>query len=263
MECHCRGAEILHISKSYIGREVLVLELRYVHDWPGTKPEAFEAQKEVMPLVKTRGNGEDPELVAAVDTAYGYGGETLYAAAVVLTFPDLEEVERSYHIGKVEFPYIPGLFYYREGPVIVEVLKKLQTEPDVVMLDGHGIAHPRECGIACHIGVDFDTATVGCSRKLLTGKHMPVRDLKGNYQPIRLRNKEVGLAYRSKDGVKPLFISPGHMCDLEYAKDVVIRCLRGFRMPEPLRLAHLFANKFKRHEDKESRKDLEAESKQI
>jgi len=148
----------------------------------------------------------------------------------------------------VSFPYIPGLYYYREGQIIVEVLKKLQAEPDLLMVDGHGIAHPKSCGIACHLGIDFDMMSIGCARKLLVGNNVPVRELKGNYQPVRFRGKEVGVAYRSKDGVKPIFISPGHQCDTEYARNIIIRCLRGFRMPEPIRLAHLFANKYKRHE---------------
>ena len=238
------------------------MELRYVHTWPTTKQEAFEAQQAVIPLVKIRECPGPPETIAAIDTAYGVGGEMLYASAVVLTFPELKEVERTYHHGKVSFPYIPGLFYYREGPIIVDTLRKLKSDPDLLVIDGHGTAHPRCCGIACHIGVAFDRPAVGCARKLLVGTHMPVRELKGNYQPVRHRGKEVGLAYRTKDNVKPLYISPGHLCNLEYAREMLVKCLRGFRMPEPLRLAHLFANKYKRYEEKNRKAGSPIASKQ-
>lgn len=195
---------------------------------------------------------EEPRLVAAVDAAYGYGGEMLYASAVVTTFPEIEIVERSFFFGEMTFPYLPGLLFYREGSVILKALAKLQNEPDIIIVHGHGIAHEHGCGQASHVGLAFDKPTIGCARKLLAGRVRQVPEVKGGSQPIILGNREVGLAYRSKDNVKPIFISPGYRCDLKLARDVVVRNLRGYRLPEPLRLAHLFANKYKRRMDKQT-----------
>ena len=229
------------------------MKLHYVHEWPPTKHKAIDIQRDVATKIKLHGNTDDPKLIAAVDTAYGFGGEKLYASAVVLSFPQLEEVERVYHFDKVTFPYFPGLFYFREGPIMVQALAKLESDPDLIIVHGHGTAHPQRCGIACHVGFDFDKPTIGCARRLLVGTHRPVPDLKGGQQPILHKGREVGIAYRTKDKVKPLFISPGHLCDMNYSRDIIVRCLRGFRLPEPLRIAHLLANKYKRKMEKGSR----------
>lgn len=213
---------------------------------PATKTEALVHQKRAAEGVKLLGNLDQLKLVAAIDTAYGKNAEIVFASAVVVSFPDIEEVERSFQYDAVKFPYVPGLFYYREGETILKALCKLQCDPDVIIVHGHGIAHPRRCGIASQIGLALDKPTIGCARKLLTGFHRPVPPGKGQYQPITADGREVGCAYRSKEGVKPIFISPGHMCSLDQARDIVVRNLRGFRLPEPLRLAHLFANKFRR-----------------
>jgi deoxyribonuclease V len=148
------------------------------------------------------------------------------------------------------FPYHPGLLFYREGPVILEALGKLESDVNVLVLPSHGLAHPRRCGLACHVGLAFDRPAVGCARKILAGEYRPVELARGSFQPIRMRGQDVGVAYRSKDNVKPIFISPGHKCDLAFSRDIIVRCLRGFRFPEPLRVAHLLANKHKRNVEK-------------
>ena len=223
------------------------------HDWPRARFEAVQLQDETIPLVDLQGNNKEPELIAAVDTAYGFGGENLFAAVVVVNFPKLQEIERAYYFDAVNFPYLPGFFYYREGPVISEALERIETKPDLLIVHGHGIAHPKRVGMACQIGLDFDIPTIGCARKILAGSHRPVGENKGYSQPINLKGKEVGLAYRSKDKVKPIFISPGYKCDLAFARNIIVKCLRGYRLPEPLRMAHLFANKYKRHIEKGTR----------
>ncbi len=220
--------------------------------WPTAKSEALEMQKKMAESVELLGNFDDLKLVAAVDTAYGKNAEVVYAAVVVVSFPDVEEVERAFQYDKVEFPYVPGLFFYREGPTILKALSKLECNPDVVIVHGHGITHPRRCGIASQVGIALKKPTIGCARKLLCGYHRPVDAAKGSFQPITHNSRDVGIAYRSKENVKPVFISPGHRCNLEQARDIVVRNLRGFRLPEPLRLAHLFANKFRRRIESKS-----------
>lgn len=228
------------------------MEYKILHDWPNNKSEALEIQKELADKIVISGNYDEIKLIAAVDTAYGKNAELVFASAVIFSFPEISEVERTFQYDSVKFPYIPGLFYFREGLTIIKALAKLRSEPDIIIIHGHGLAHPRRCGIASLIGLAFGKPSVGCARRLLTGYHRPVPSSKGGSQPITLDSKQVGLAYRSKDNVKPIFISPGHKCDLTQAKDIVVKNLRGFRLPEPLRFAHLFANKFKRYVERKS-----------
>jgi len=223
------------------------VKYRRFHDWPTSKAEASAIQDEMAGQVELHGNIDYPKLIAAVDTSYGSDGEIVFAAAVVTSFPQIEIVEQTYHFDSVNFPYYPGLFYFREGPVIIEALAKITSDPELLIVHGHGLAHPRLCGMACHIGIVFDKPTIGCARKLLAGRHRPVGSAKGNCQPIVIRTKEVGIVYCSKDNVKPIIISPAYKCNLAQAKNIIVECLRGFRLPEPLRLAHLYANKYSRH----------------
>ena len=227
-----------------------LLECRQFHEWPKTKSEATATQREMVDKVELYGGLDNVRTIAAVDTSYGHGGETLYACAVVTTFPEIEEIERTFHHGAVSFPYIPGLFYFREGPVIIQALKKVRSDVDLIIVHGHGVAHPQRCGMASQIGLIFDKPTIGCARKLLTGQFRPVAPEKGSFQPVTIEAREVAIAYRSKSDVKPIFISPGHKCDINDARSIVVQNLRGYRLPEPLRLAHLFANKYKRHTEK-------------
>ncbi len=170
----------------------------------------------------------------------------VYAAAVTMTFPELRPVERSYALCEVRFPYVPGLIFYREGEVMLRALAALEEETDLLLVAGHGLAHPRRCGIACQVGLLTNHRAIGCARRMLAGEHHHVDITKGSSEPILLAGRQVGIAYRSKDNVKPIFISPGFRCDIDYSLDIVKRCLRGYRLPEPLRVAHLLANKHKR-----------------
>ncbi len=229
------------------------MEAHVLHPWPVTRAEAFAIQEEMAARIEPGGGGGDPGLIAAVDTAHGFGGVTLYACAVAITFPELEEVERVFYHAPLRFPYEPGLLYFREGPIITGALSRLACAPGLIIVQGHGLAHPRQCGVACHVGLVFDRPTIGCARRLLSGKHRPVAAAKGSWQPIIIGSREVGVAYRSRAEVKPIYISPGHRCDIAQARDVVVRSLRGFRLPEPLRLAHSQVNKYKRRHERGNR----------
>lgn len=223
------------------------MQLQAAYSLPEDKSEAIALQKELAAQIEIYPPRSDINIISAVETAYSSDGETVFAAAVTFSFPELEEIEKRFQFEQIKFPYQPGLFFFREGLAIIRVLEKLDLEPDLLMIHGHGIAHPRGIGLASHIGLLFDKMTIGCSRKILVGSHREPDEKKGSHQPIILNNREIGYVYRSKDRVKPIFISPGHRCDLATSKDIVIRCLRGYRLPEPLRAAHLLANKYKRH----------------
>ena len=226
---------------------------RALIEWPESPREAAAVIERDAEKVSLLNHCDEPRLIAAVDTAYGFGGETVYAAAVVTTFPEIEIVERATVFAPVTFPYVPGLLFFREGRGVVRALEALETEADLIIVHGHGIAHPQRCGMACHIGMLFERPTIGCCRKLLAGRHKPVASEKGGRQPIVLQDREVGVALRTKDNVKPVFVSPGFRCDLDTALDITLRNIRGYRLPEPLRLAHLFANKYKRYKEIKSR----------
>lgn len=226
------------------------MEYSLFRPWPTSRAEAYQIVGELAPKIVFRKVAPEPKTIAAVDTAYGVGGVILYAAAVVMSFPDLVELERAFYHGETSFPYVPGLFFFREGPIMVEALSRLKSPPDVIMAAGHGMAHPRHCGLASQIGYAFNTPSVGCARKLLAGEYSHLGASKGSVQPVRLDGRNVGVAYRSKESVKPIFISPGHLCDRSSAQEIVVRCLRDYRLPEPLRLAHLLANRFRQHSER-------------
>ena len=226
-----------------------IMKYSIAYEWPAYRDEAMAIVEETIPRVAIQAGAPEPKLIAAVETDYGTGGEILYGGAVVTTFPEFRFVERALYFEQVTFPYYPGLLFFREGQIIINALAKLQTEVDLIIVSGHGLAHPSFCGAACHVGVAFDRPTIGCARRLLAGEHRPLEDIKGSAQPINLRGREVGVAYRSKDNVKPIFISPAHKCDLTFARDIIVRCLGEYRLPEPLRLAHLEANKYRRRSE--------------
>ena len=225
------------------------MQYRQIEKWPVTRAEAAALQTALAREIRIAPAASEPRLIAAVDTAYGRDGKRIYAAAVVVRYPGLEPVDRAEGCAPAIFPYVPGLLFFREGPAVIAALHRLATEPDMLMILGHGLAHPARCGMAGLLGVLFNRPSTGCSRKLLAGTHRPVADAKGSWEPIRIEGAEVGCAYRSKDRVKPIFVSPGHGCDLAGARELVVRCLRDYRLPEPLRLAHVFANKYKRYQE--------------
>jgi deoxyribonuclease V len=222
-------------------------------DPPSSREQARKIIRQMAEQVQPYPGDEEPSLVAAVDTAYGFEAKTVFACAVITTFPEIELVERAYARQSTPYPYVPGLLCFREGPVMLQALSKLEHTPDIMIVSGHGLAHPQRCGIASGVGVATGIPTIGCSLRLLSGKHGPVDPAKGNSQPILLGGQEVGIAYRSKDEVKPIFISPGHLTSFEQSKKIVVQNLRGFRMPEPLRMAHLFVNKYKRKTEKKNK----------
>jgi deoxyribonuclease V len=143
----------------------------------------------------------------------------------------------------VTFPYVPGLLSFREAPVVLEACERLQLSPDLFIVDGQGIAHPRRLGLASHLGLCFDRPTIGCAKSILVGRHAPVGPEVGDAAEMVDRGEVVGLALRTKSGVKPVYVSIGSGIDLSSAATWVLRCSRGYRLPEPQRQAHLAASR--------------------
>ena len=161
------------------------------------------------------------------------------AAVVVMTFPDLEVIEVAVVRGRVEFPYVPGFLSFRELPLVTDAFARLSGRPDVLILDGQGLAHPRRFGLACHAGVELDLPTIGCAKSLLCGEFEPFELRRGNRVPLLLNSETVGYALCTRDRVKPIFVSPGHRISHETAVEIVLRCATRYRLPDPIRLAHV------------------------
>ncbi len=160
---------------------------------------------------------------------------------VILEYPELRAVEVKVVSGRLSFPYIPGLLSFRESPLTLTACGELNLSPDLIIVDGQGILHPRRFGLASHLGLLLDTPTIGCAKSLLCGEHQEPGLEPGNYAEVVDKGAVIGAALRTREGTSPVYVSIGHKIDLESAIYWVRRCCRGFRVPEPTRLAHLAA----------------------
>lgn len=186
----------------------------------------------------------DIRLVAGGDVAYEKDGQMLVAAVVVLELKSFTVVEQVVCAGRVEFPYVPGFLSFREGPVLLMAIRRLKTEPHVFLFDGQGIAHPRRLGIASHLGVLLDRPAIGCAKSHLFGSYEEPGKQKGAFSLIRDRfGDAVGLVLRTKDNTRPVFVSPGHRVSVAMAGRIVLRCVSKYRLPEPIRQAHIRARR--------------------
>jgi deoxyribonuclease V len=216
------------------------MEITRLHPWNVSADEAVAIQQRLRALV-VRENGFDPaqvRTIAGIDASYR---DKAYAAVVVLTLPDLAVVEQVVAERETPFPYVPGLLSFREAPAVLEALEKLTTLPDLLMFDGQGIAHPRRLGIAAHMGVYLGMPSIGCAKSRLTGRYQEPGSAIGDSSPLMADREQIGVVLRSKPRTNPLFISIGHLIDLSTATTFVLQTLRGYRLPEPTRLADRLA----------------------
>jgi deoxyribonuclease V len=218
------------------------MKINQHHDWPLTAEDAIAIQNQLRSQVITEDQLGDVQYVAGVDLGFEEDGAISRAAVAVLSFPDLQLQEKAIAKRPTNFPYIPGFLSFREIPAILDALETVSTTPDLIVCDGQGIAHPRRLGIACHLGVLIDIPTIGAAKSLLVGKHDEVPVEKGSWQPLRYRGEVVGAVLRSRTGVKPLYISPGHRISLPTAIDYVLRCTTKYRLPETTRWADKLAS---------------------
>lgn len=184
-------------------------------------------------------------LVAGADTAFSSDGKWAFAGVIVCRLPHLEEVERASAIFRVSFPYVPGLLTFREGPALSEAFRRLRNEPDCVLFDGHGLAHPRRMGIATHMSLILSRPTIGCAKSCLCGEYEGPSHEVGAWTPLVHKGETVGAVLRTRAGVRPVFVSPGGGVDLDTSIRTVMGLLRSRRLPEPTRLADRFAAQLK------------------
>ena len=215
------------------------MKLHDTIDWPTGPKEAEALQRELAARVSHRNEvPKEPRLVAGVDISGQDGRGMVTGAVVVLRWPDMEVVEVQTVEGVPMLPYIPGLLAFREVPILKGALERLSVTPDVILVDGQGIAHPRRFGIACHIGLLTQLPSVGCAKSVLRGRHGPLDAARGSWVPLVDGGEVVGAALRTRDRVSPVYVSVGHKVDIATARALVLSCCKGLRLPEPTRQAH-------------------------
>lgn len=209
------------------------------HPWSLSPKRAIALQERLRSEVLHRRLPRGTRVVAGGDCAFVDGGTRIVACWVVWNLATELVVETASAIRPVRFPYVPGLLSFREAPALLAAARKLHTEPDAFMLDGHGLAHPRRFGIACHVGLLLGRPCLGCAKSLLCGAHDEPADLPGGRAPILHREEAIGIALRTRAGAKPVYVSVGHLARLGDAVQLALACTRGYRLPEPTRLAHI------------------------
>lgn len=214
------------------------------HRWDVTPEEAMEIQKQLRRKVVTHDEIGRLQFVGGADMAFRSGSNFATAAVALVSFPELELCEYAIARAPVQFPYVPGLLSFRETPPILEALAKLPRLPDLLLCDGHGYAHPRRFGMACHVGVLTGIPSIGVAKTLLVGTHGKLPVARGSWLPLLDQKEIIGAAVRTKAGVKQIYVSIGTGISLETAIDRVLQCSR-FRVPEPLRRADHLAEKHK------------------
>jgi deoxyribonuclease V len=216
-------------------------------NWDVSPKEAVLAQKEMRAHVKISPFRKPISRIGGADVSMNMFMPFGFAGFVTLSYPELILKDHYAKKEKINFPYIPGLLSFREIPMLLKAWKKLKQKPDVLVVDGVGIAHPRRMGIATHLGLILGLPTIGCSKKVLYGAYEEPGEQQGDFTFITdpKTNGKIGAALRSKFGVKPIFISPGHLITLNESISIVKNCIKKHRLPEPTRLAHIAVNEYR------------------
>ena len=254
------------------------MRVRQLHPWQISPREAIAIQRSLAAQVVKTGHLGSVKYVAGADVSTEKNSSLAYAGVVVMSFPGLELVEEQGIVFELSFPYIPGLLAFREAPPLLKVFEKIEHEPDLILFDGQGIAHPRGMGIASHAGIILDKPSIGCAKSLLFGHfeepgveqgsfsylYAPASGsagdragrggiggsaLSGPHGPPHLiddHNRVIGAVVRTRTGIQPVFVSIGHRIDLMTAIQFVLACSCGYRIPDPIRQAHHFENRLRR-----------------
>jgi deoxyribonuclease V len=212
--------------------------IKNLHPWKVDVKEAIRIQEDLRTQVILEKTFSDVRTIGGGDVAYSKSKNLLFGAIAVLSFPKMEMLDIAMAYGKIPFPYIPGLFSFREGPILIKAFHKLSVKPDVMIFEGQGIAHPRGFGLASHIGLWFDLPSIGCAKTPLLDEFISPGPSRGSFEWICKDGKKVGAVLRTRENVKPLFVSPGHRIDLPTSIQLVVESCKGYRFPEPLRKAH-------------------------
>ncbi len=213
--------------------------------WPVTVEQARAVQRMLKNRVLIRPLRKEPQYVAGVDASFGKG--QVLAVASLYSYPHLTHLEDAAAAEPCHFPYRTGLLSFREGPGIIRAIEKLTRKPDIILFDGQGIAHPQNMGIASHVGLMLSIPSIGCAKSRLVGAYNEPRKRKGSWTYLIYRNQHVGAVVRTRTGVKPLFVSPGHMIDIRASVRIILQCVSRYRSPEPLRHADMVSKQLKQN----------------
>lgn len=208
------------------------------------KEDAIVLQKELALKVESTNSHGGIKLIAGVDVAYIKNTDDLIAAVVVLDASNLEVIEQVVIEDKVTFPYIPGLFSFRELPSLIKAFAKLKCTPDLVVCDGHGVAHPRRFGLACHLGVVLDVPAIGCGKSRLLGEHESVEEVRGSKSLLLDKSELVGHVLRTQENIKPVYVSVGHRIDIDTASEWILKLSPKYRLPETTRMSDQLVKRY-------------------
>jgi len=217
-------------------------------EWPTDISSARALQEKLRGLVVKQDRIGMLRYVAGADVSYSKGSDEYFAGVVLMSYPEMEVLEESWAVGSAPLPYVPGYLSFREGPVTLNAFNALSRRPDLVIFDGQGLAHPRGMGLASHLGLLLGIPSIGCAKSVLVGEFDEPSDSRGSMTPMTFKGETVGMVVRTRDGVKPVYVSVGHGVSLETACGLVLDCARGYRLPEPTRRAHLLVNRARRGE---------------
>lgn len=221
------------------------MRIKKLHQWDVSYAEARELQSALCEKIKLTPLKRTPRLIAGLDCAFSKDDKRICAVIIALKFPSMEIIETQQAVLKVNFPYISGLLSFREAPVCIKAAEKLEATPDVFIIDGQGIAHPRRLGLAAHLGLFLNGPTIGCAKSRLIGKFSDVGPDKGSFSHLTDKEEVIGAVLRTRTNVKPVFVSPGNNCSLDDAIRITLQCAIRYRLPEPTRLAHGMVSKLR------------------
>ena len=227
------------------------MKIRHLHPWDVSSQQAIKIQKRLRPMLDFKKLSRTIRYVAGTDVSFSRKLGLIWAGVVVFSYPELHRVEEKWVQDKVSFPYIPGLLSFRELPILLRAMKKIDRDPELILCDGQGIAHPRGLGLASHLGLLVDRSSIGCAKSRLVGEFSGVGEMKGSRENLWYNGQVVGAVVRTRQGVKPLFISPGNKITLEESVKMALNCCGRYRLPEPTRQAHLLVNGLRRSQEAE------------
>ena len=224
------------------------MDITPLHSWDVSTAQAREIQQQLRNRVSLHSPADWRKIrcIAAADVSFNRHGKFLYGAVVLFSFPELKLQDVFLKKSEAGFPYVPGYLSFREAPVVLDMFASMKQKPELLLCDGQGIAHPRGLGLASHLGLFLDMPSVGCAKSLLVGDYREPGLQKGNKSVLFLKERQVGYVLRTRSGVKPVFISPGHKISPEDAVEIAFACSPRYRIPEPLRVAHQKVNDFRR-----------------
>lgn len=219
------------------------MEIFHCHPWDVDFEEAIRIQNELSQYVRLQDDFEEIESLAGIGIAFSLSKNEIVVSSIEFSYPDLDIKKESFERTKLSFPYVSGLFAFSAGPSILSIFKRCGL-PDLAIFPGRGIAHPRKMGLAIHMGILLDISTIACSRTPLWNNYEKPETKKGSYTFYSEGKEKIGATLRSKDNTKPIFITPGHKISLKSSIGIILNCCSKFRLPEPIRRAHILAKRY-------------------